>query len=1365
MMPSAKHGDPQLGIDIHLCTTPVPAPLPTPHFSIVFDPFDYIPIIGATVSVMGMKRATAGTAAIVVHIPPGFPFAPLLPDKEDEVFMGSSTVLADGDPLSYLALPVLGCQVAGMPSPPRPKKKRIKLPNLLPTTFNLAIPANVNVGGAPTISMAGMVAQGAFAGLGKLAKSKFAKNLGDRFKKFRQKTFKNMDPGFLKCKVLRAEPVNILTGEVVVEQVDFTLAGRIPIEWVRSYSSNSSRLGTCGYGWESPADARLEIDGEDGSVMFRHPGEGVALFANLPSAQGDEAAVLELMDGALLTDHGDEFQVRTKSDLVYQFRKVHSEDKSNGLLELPLTSIKDLCGNWLQFDRADGRLRAIRESCGRQINVLHADGRIAGLSLFVPATGFSRTFVGYEYDEIGNLTRVLDPLGEPCCFAYEQHHMVRHTDRSGLSFYYGYDRSAEQLGREWQVVRAWGDGGLYDYQFVYWPATRETRITDSLGHVFVVQCDERGLPILEVDPLGGRTFFEYDDAGRTTAVVNPANHRTEYVYDERGNLLQLSRPDGSSIRIEFDTRNKPTRVTYAGGATWEQSWDSRGLLLRQRSPLGALTCYEYNEMGLPISLTNARKARTCFSFDVNGYLVAVTDALGNVTRLQRDELGNVLAQIDPLARATAYRYDAKSRLVEAALPLGGKIRCAYDARDLLTEYVDENGVQTRFDYVGQGQLRRRREANGHTVEYHYDTEEQLVGVSNQRGETYRLCRDALGRVVEEVDYWGQSTTYQFDAAGYLRQSRDPLGRVIQYQSDRLGRVRSKRFADPEDPSLNIEESFDFDLDGNMVGCANRHIEVRRRFDDEGRLIEEKQGSYVVKSSFDEVGNRIKRETSAGNTVSYQFDLLDRVAAIQIDDHQPVRIERNEVGQVVKECLSPTLTRHYQYDGEGRLAGQGVRAGERRLFATRFEYDHVGNITLRSDTQYGTDRYRYDALGHLCEHIDPQGRLSGFFSDPAGDRLSTRVVERREGVVAGGGERLLEWSRCGRHRGIDYEFDRAGNLSSRTCFASEPSSPPVSDIELQWDANQRLVSTRNKGIETRYGYDPIGRRVFKQTVGGVPTHFYWDGDALLAEEENGRVREYVYFPEEFVPLAMVGEGGDASHLFYYHTDPNGCPARLTDPEGRTVWAASIDAWGRATQLHVNQVRNPIRLQGQYFDPETDLHYNRHRYYDPSLEQFISQDPLGLEAGVNVYRFAPNVGSWVDPYGLTCQARLRGRTVEVNRPVPGTGRNSWQTLVSIPPGAHRRTLHPVPGGATRGVEYRWNDGTQTWRVRIHDADPSAPVGSNAHGGWVVRVQRGKQYTDDMGNFHPPGIHNPASPHYNPTAVNDTHIPCRPRQRFPR
>jgi RHS repeat-associated protein len=64
-------------------------------------------------------------------------------------------------------------------------------------------------------------------------------------------------------------------------------------------------------------------------------------------------------------------------------------------------------------------------------------------------------------------------------------------------------------------------------------------------------------------------------------------------------------------------------------------------------------------------------------------------------------------------------------------------------------------------------------------------------------------------------------------------------------------------------------------------------------------------------------------------------------------------------------------------------------------------------------------------------------------------------------------------------------------------------------------------------------------------------------------------------------------------------------------------------------------NNLRFQGQYFDEETGLHYNRHRYYNPSSGQFISQDPIGLLGGVNGYQYAPNPVGWVDPFGLTCK----------------------------------------------------------------------------------------------------------------------------------
>jgi len=68
-------------------------------------------------------------------------------------------------------------------------------------------------------------------------------------------------------------------------------------------------------------------------------------------------------------------------------------------------------------------------------------------------------------------------------------------------------------------------------------------------------------------------------------------------------------------------------------------------------------------------------------------------------------------------------------------------------------------------------------------------------------------------------------------------------------------------------------------------------------------------------------------------------------------------------------------------------------------------------------------------------------------------------------------------------------------------------------------------------------------------------------------------------------------------------------------------------------HAELVYQPLCYQGQYFDAETGMHYKRFRYYDPDAGRFVSQDPIGLAGGVNLYQYAPNPLSLVDPLGLT------------------------------------------------------------------------------------------------------------------------------------
>ena len=107
----------------------------------------------------------------------------------------------------------------------------------------------------------------------------------------------------------------------------------------------------------------------------------------------------------------------------------------------------------------------------------------------------------------------------------------------------------------------------------------------------------------------------------------------------------------------------------------------------------------------------------------------------------------------------------------------------------------------------------------------------------------------------------------------------------------------------------------------------------------------------------------------------------------------------------------------------------------------------------------------------------------------------------------------------------------------------------------------------------------------------------------------------------------------------------------------------------------------------------------------------------------------------------------------------GSNVDDILDRIPDDAVLRELTPVNGGATEGFEFKWVQDGQTYRVRVHNPDPSAPIGTNAYNNWVVRVQRGRRYYDyTIDDFQPARFTNPNGDFFDESIMNNTHIPIQ-------
>ncbi len=423
MMPAAKHLDPVMGVDTHIIMIPTPAgpvptPLPHPYVGILLDPMDYIPMLGTAIRVNGVPRAVAGTAgqALPPHIPMGGPFLKP-PSNESEMFMGSATVNADGDPMSFAGLPVLSCQDIGMPAPPRPKKKSAAMSLMLPVSVVMPIPAGpaVLVGGPPTIIMPGMEAligplgKGMFKSLRALAKKsrKFARKIkavSDKLHKLADKVLDKLKlkkGSLVRNQVHRSicavtgHPVDIATGKLFTDFVDFEISAPLPFKLERVWFSTSTYEGPLGYGWHHNYDMGLAVS--DKVVAVRLADGRAALFPAIRTG-GSYFDVKERM--TLFRDQWG-YAVRDAAGLSYRFVEL------KGRAEHVLASIQDRNGHALHFTYDErGRLSQVIDASGRNFDLVHdISGRIVEVHGPHPVEAGKRmVLMRYLYDQQGNLT-------------------------------------------------------------------------------------------------------------------------------------------------------------------------------------------------------------------------------------------------------------------------------------------------------------------------------------------------------------------------------------------------------------------------------------------------------------------------------------------------------------------------------------------------------------------------------------------------------------------------------------------------------------------------------------------------------------------------------------------------------------------------------------------------------------------------------------------------------------------------------------------------------------------------------------------------------------------------------------------------
>ncbi|MCU7345935.1 DUF6531 domain-containing protein [Escherichia albertii] len=936
----------------------------------------------------------------------------------------------------------------------------------------------------------------------------------------------------------------------------------------------------------------------------------------------------------------------------------------------------------------------------------------------------------YTWTPRGELAAVYDRSGTQMRhFTYDDKcrgRMVAHRYAGRPEMRYRYDG----IGR---VTEQFNPAGLsYTYQY----EKNRITITDSLNRREVLHTEgEAGLKRVVKKELadGSITRSKFDYMGRLQAQTDAAGRKTEYSPNVvTGLVTRITTPDGRKSEFYYNNQNQLTSASGSDGLEIRRKYDEYGRLTQETARNGDVTRYSYDNphCELPSVTEDATGSRKQMMWSRYGQLLTFTDCSGYETHYEYDRFGQMTA-VHHEEGASLYRnYDNRGQLISVKDTQGRETRYEYNAAGDLTIIVTPDGNRSETQYDAWGKAISTTQG-GLTRSMEYDAAGRVITLTNENRSHSDFSYDTLDRLVQQRGFDGRTQRYRYDLTGKLTQSEDE-GLITLWHYDESDRITHR--------TVNSEpaEQWQYNDHGWLKEISHisegHRVAVHYGYDRKGRLTGERQTvhnpetgellwQHETKHAYNEQGQANRFQADSLPPVEWLTYGSGYLAGMKLGDTPLVEYTRDKLHrETVRSFGNNAYELTSTYTPAGQLQSQHLNS---LVYDRDYDWNDNGELVRISGPRQ-TREYGYSATGRLESVRTTAANLDiriPYATDPAGNRLPDPELHPDRTLTAWPDNRITEDAH------YLYRYDRYGRLTEKTDRI--PTGGIRTDDErthhYHYDSQHRLVFyTRIQHeealVESRYFYDPLGRRTGKRvwrrerdltgwmSLSRKPevTWYGWDGDRLTTIQTDTTRIQTVYQPGSFIPLIRIEtengvldktprrslaeklqlEGSEDGHgvvfpaelvrrldrlegeiradrvsdesrtwlaqcglaveqlakqvepeytperrLHLYHCDHRGLPLALISNEGATEWRGEYDEWGnQLNEENLQQLYQPYRLPGQQYDDESGLCYNRNRYYDPLQGRYITQDPIGLDGGLNPYPYSLNPIEYIDPLGL-------------------------------------------------------------------------------------------------------------------------------------